>query len=198
MTVETRRMTPQEKKLWEADSEEKQDLPVVEQKSKNALDLLVFIPITAGIGALFWLVFAVLPFATGERSVTYEKVNANIIRVEHEYKEQSGSSYSRRGRGGYRSSTSVQCKVIVSFNVDGKVHTAQDGDVCNREVGMRTPITYDPKDISGTASSSMLPAAHANVVFAAGATGILFGAAGLLTWLRKPLKKPKLKKRRRR
>lgn len=187
VTTQTRLMSHHEKKLLEAESarnDSQQD-----EKSGQALDWLSFIPITAGLVSFFWLAFAIMPFAAGDRSVTHEKVNANIVAVQHN-RVWSDFSYSRRR--GYH----IECKVIVSFTVDGKSYTHNDGDNCAREVGMKTPLIYDPKDISGTVTSGLLTAAQANVFFAAGTVATSFAAAGLLKALRAPL--PEKKKQRRR
>lgn len=193
LTVETRIMTPQEKKEREAE-EEQDDSPHEEkQKSAQALDWLTFIPTTAGIAALFWLGFAVLPFATGERSVIYEKVNAPITSVTHKQRTSFDVTYSRR-RG-----PSVECTVHVTAPIEGKHYKATAGSDCNREPGMKTPMVYDPKDIEGTLSNGLLPDSHYNAIYAAGTAATAFGAAGLLRWLRKPLqtRKPRKRKRRR-
>ena len=191
LTIETRIMTPQEKKEREAENEDANSQPKETDKPGQVLDWFTFIPTTAGIAALFWLGFAVLPFATGERTFAYEKVNASISKVEHKRVWSDVSFHRRRG---YH----TECKVIVTFSVDGKHYTAGDGDNCAREVGMKTPMTYDPKDVQGTVSSGLLPASHFNVLFAAGTVATAFGAAGVLNWLRKPIRTRKPRKRKQR
>jgi hypothetical protein len=189
LTPQTRLMTPHEKRLRELSSVQDESQPEQDEKKPGqALDWLSFIPLTAGLASLFWLTLAVMPFATGDRTVTYEKVNATIIRVEH---NRVWSDLSFHRRRGYH----VECKVIVSFSVDGKSYSMADGDNCSRGVGMKTPLKYDPKDIAGTMTTSLLPAAQANAAFAAGAALTAFTGAGVLKRLRTPLEQKKKSRR---
>lgn len=140
-------------------------------------DWFLNVPIILSVITVIWITFAAYPFIVGERSVSYDTVNATVMSVRFI----PATGYFSKKLG-----ASPTCAVKATFTKDDVSYIVDAGTSCDAEQGMKAPITYDPKDINATATTASIPLANFNFILSVSTLGALLASIGILQYIRKP------------